>query len=183
MSRRKSIIPSLFTMGNMLMGFVSILFSAKYVSAYGNHDYLVIAGVLIFIGAIFDATGKETLSSYKGLYKSNPALALIFALSLFSLAGIPPTAGFFGKLFLLTAGMGNGMYVLLGVAGINLVLSLYNYLRVVKTMFIDDAVETLPSVERNFALKIALIVCVIGLVAIGFIAPIYQYFESLSFNM
>jgi len=55
MSRRKSIIPSLFTMGNMLMGFVSILFSAKYVSAYGNHDYLVIAGVLIFIGAIFDA--------------------------------------------------------------------------------------------------------------------------------
>jgi len=55
MSRRKSIIPSIFTMGNMLMGFVSILFSAKYSSTYGNHDYLVIAGVLIFIGAIFDA--------------------------------------------------------------------------------------------------------------------------------
>jgi len=55
MSRRKSIIPSIFTMGNMLMGFVSILFSAKYLSTYGNHDYLVIAGVLIFIGAIFDA--------------------------------------------------------------------------------------------------------------------------------
>jgi CDP-diacylglycerol--serine O-phosphatidyltransferase len=55
MSRRKSIIPSLFTMGNMLMGFVSILFSAKYVSPYGDMDYLAIAGVLIFIGAIFDA--------------------------------------------------------------------------------------------------------------------------------
>jgi len=55
MSRRKSIIPSLFTMGNMLMGFVSILFSAKYVSPFGDMDYLVIAGVLIFIGAIFDA--------------------------------------------------------------------------------------------------------------------------------
>lgn len=55
MSRRRSVIPSLFTMGNMLMGFVSILFSAKYVSPYGNHDYLVIAGILIFIGAIFDA--------------------------------------------------------------------------------------------------------------------------------
>jgi len=55
MSRRKSIIPSLFTMGNMLMGFVSILFSAKYVAPYGNQDYLVIAGVLIYIGAIFDA--------------------------------------------------------------------------------------------------------------------------------
>ncbi len=55
MSRRKSVIPSLFTMGNMLMGFTSILFSAKYLTTYGDHDYLVIAGVLIFIGAIFDA--------------------------------------------------------------------------------------------------------------------------------
>jgi len=55
MSKRKSIIPSIFTMGNMLMGFVSILFSAKYVPSYGNHDYLVVAGYLIFIGAIFDA--------------------------------------------------------------------------------------------------------------------------------
>jgi len=55
MSRRKSVIPSLFTMGNMLMGFTSILFSAKYVTTYGDHDYLVIAGILIFIGAIFDA--------------------------------------------------------------------------------------------------------------------------------
>jgi CDP-diacylglycerol--serine O-phosphatidyltransferase len=43
-------------MGNMLMGFISILFSAKYVSPWGNHDYLVVAGILIFIGALFDAS-------------------------------------------------------------------------------------------------------------------------------
>jgi len=55
MSKRKSVIPSLFTMANMLMGFISILFSAKYVTAYGDHNYLVIAGILIFVGAIFDA--------------------------------------------------------------------------------------------------------------------------------
>jgi CDP-diacylglycerol--serine O-phosphatidyltransferase len=55
MSRRKSIIPSLFTMANMLMGFAAILFSAKYVSPFGDMDYLVIAGYLIYIGAIFDA--------------------------------------------------------------------------------------------------------------------------------
>ena len=52
---KKSIIPNLFTMGNMLMGFFSILFSAKYVSPFGNYDYLVVAGFLIFVGAIFDA--------------------------------------------------------------------------------------------------------------------------------
>ena len=56
MGVRKSIIPNLFTMGNMLMGFISILFSAKYVSPFGNHDYLVIAGFLIFVGALFDAS-------------------------------------------------------------------------------------------------------------------------------
>jgi CDP-diacylglycerol--serine O-phosphatidyltransferase len=56
MGVRKSIIPNLFTMGNMLMGFISILFSAKYVTPFGNHDYLVIAGFLIFIGAVFDAS-------------------------------------------------------------------------------------------------------------------------------
>ncbi len=55
MSRRKSIIPSLFTMGNMLMGFAAILFSAMYVPPFGDMAYLVIAGYLIYIGAIFDA--------------------------------------------------------------------------------------------------------------------------------
>lgn len=135
------------------------------------------------IGAIADSTGKETLNSYKGLYKSNPFYALILAMALFSLAGVPPTAGFFGKLFLLTAGMGNGMYLLLGVAAINLVLSLYNYLRVVKIMFIDEATEPLPVVEKNFALTFALIICLIGIVAIGFITPVYQFIDSVSFGM
>jgi NADH-quinone oxidoreductase subunit N len=135
------------------------------------------------IGAIADATGKENLSAYKGLYKSNPFYALIFALSLFSLAGIPPTAGFFGKLFLLTSGMGSGMYVLLAFAALNLVLSLYNYLRVVKTMFIDEAEETLPVIGKNAFLTVALIICVIGILAIGFITPIYQYIDSVSLGM
>lgn len=132
------------------------------------------------ISAIFDATGKETINDYKGLYKSNPFYALILAVSLFSLAGIPPTAGFFGKLFLLTSGMGNGMYVLLAFAAINLVISLYNYLRIVKTMFIDDAVEALPVVDRNFGMKMALAICTIGIIIIGFVTPLFQYIDVLS---
>ena len=135
------------------------------------------------IGAIADATGKEHLNSYKGLYKSNPFYALILAMALFSLAGVPPTAGFFGKLFLLTAGMGNGMYLLLGVAAVNLVLSLYNYLRVVKIMFIDQTDEPLPLVGKNFALSLALIICLIGLITVGFITPIYQFIDSICFGM
>jgi NADH-quinone oxidoreductase subunit N len=135
------------------------------------------------IGAIVDATGKESLNSYKGLYKTNPFYALILAIALFSLAGVPPTAGFFGKLFLLTSGMGNGMYSMLAVAAINLVLSLYNYLRVVKIMFIDQTNEPLPVVEKTFSLSLALIICLIGLLAVGFITPIYQFIDSISFGM
>ena len=135
------------------------------------------------IGAISDTTGKETLSAYKGLYKHSPFYALVLAMSLFSLGGVPPTAGFFGKLFLLTSGMGNGLYVLLAFAAMNLVLSLYNYLRVVKIMFIDEAEETLPVIGKNFFLTVALVICVTGILAIGFIPPIYQYISSLSVGM
>lgn len=133
------------------------------------------------ISAISDSTGKESLQDYKGLYKSNPYFALIFAISLFSLAGIPPTAGFFGKLFLLTSGMGNGMYLLLAFAAVNLVISLYNYLRIVKTMFIDEAVEAMPAIEKNLPMKLALAICTIGIVVVGFISPLFQYIDVLSF--
>ncbi len=132
------------------------------------------------VAAISDSTEKETLVSYKGLYKSNPFYALILALCLFSLAGIPPTAGFFGKLFLLTSGISSGMYVLLAVAAVNLVFSLYNYLRVVRIMFIETAEEPMPVIEKNFTLSLALIICVIGILLIGFISPIYSYIDSIS---
>jgi NADH-quinone oxidoreductase subunit N len=99
--------------------------------------------------------------------------------ALFSLAGIPPIAGFFGKLFLLTAGLNSKLYILLGFAGVNLVLSLYNYLRVVKYMFIDEAVETIPPLKRNKQLTIALVTCIIGLLIIGFIPAIYQYIDQV----
>jgi len=54
MGKKKSIIPAIFTMANMVMGFISILFSSKYDPLLGNVDYLVIAGVLIFVASIFD---------------------------------------------------------------------------------------------------------------------------------
>ena len=54
MSKKKSVIPSLFTMGNMVMGFVSILFAAKYDASAGNISCLAVAGILIFVASIFD---------------------------------------------------------------------------------------------------------------------------------
>ncbi|HOP28637.1 MAG TPA: CDP-alcohol phosphatidyltransferase family protein [Spirochaetota bacterium] len=56
MGRKKSIIPNIFTMGNMVMGFLSILFSASYDSSIDNYEVLAVAGILIFVGSIFDAS-------------------------------------------------------------------------------------------------------------------------------
>lgn len=133
------------------------------------------------VGAIASYTGNESLnSSYKGLYHTNPFMALVLAISLFSLAGVPPTAGFFGKLFLLTAGMSNGMYVLLAFAAVNLVLSLYNYLRVVKYMFVDKAETTSEIDKPGILLKSTLIFCTIAVLVIGFIRPLFDYIYQLS---
>ena len=58
--------------------------------------------------------GKENISDYKRFYENNPTLSWVLAVALFSLAGIPPTAGFFGKMFLITAGAAKGNYLLIG---------------------------------------------------------------------
>jgi len=172
---------SISQVGFVLVGIAGASVTGTSASIYFVLIYMM-SNIAAFgvIGAIADTTGKETLSSYKGLYKASPFYALVLAMSLFSLGGVPPTAGFFGKLFLLTSGMGNGLYVLLAFAAMNLVLSLYNYLRVVKIMFIDEAEETLPVIGKNFFLTVALVICVTGILAIGFIPPIYQYISSLS---
>jgi NADH-quinone oxidoreductase subunit N len=132
------------------------------------------------VEAISDETGRVTINDYKGLYKSNPFYAIIFTVALFSLAGVPPTAGFFGKLFLLTSGLGSGMYVLLGFATINLVLSLYTYLRVVKAMFIDPEEERMPLIKKSLLTNFVLAVCLIGIIILGFAGVFYQYIDSIS---
>jgi len=132
------------------------------------------------IGAIEDKIGSESLEKYKGLYKSNPLLALMMAIALFSLAGVPPLAGFFGKLFLLAAGFKSGIYILLSFAAANLVLSLYNYLRIVKFMFIDETDAPVEKISPGTSLKIVLYVCLAGLIVLSFSGPFFSFIHSLS---
>ena len=137
-------------------------------------------GVLSIVSSI---TGKETISDYKGFYKSNPTLALILALSLFSLAGIPPTAGFFGKLFLLTTGAAVGTWWLIIIAALNMVISLYYYLRIIRAMFVDEAGELLPKISLEKSEIAALVVCVIGILVIGFASRTFDVIFNLSANL
>ncbi|HEY4064490.1 MAG TPA: NADH-quinone oxidoreductase subunit N [Puia sp.] len=137
-------------------------------------------GVISLISA---QTGKENIEDYKGLYTTNPLLSWVMALSLFSLAGIPPTAGFFGKFFLLMAGAGKGNYWLIGIAALNMVISLYYYLRVVKAIFMDRNEYPVEKLTIPLLPKIALLICGAGILVTGFAGGIYEYIYSLCGNL
>jgi NADH-quinone oxidoreductase subunit N len=134
-------------------------------------------GVVALISA---QTGKETIDDYRGLYANNKVLSWVMAISLFSLAGIPPTAGFFGKFFLLLAGAGKGNYYFIGIAALNMVVSLYYYLRVIKAIFMDAPKQPIGKLAIPVLPNIAFVVCVAGIMVTGLVGWVYEYIYSLS---
>jgi NADH-quinone oxidoreductase subunit N len=125
-------------------------------------------------------TGREQISDYKGFYKTNPVLSWVLAIALFSLAGVPPTAGFFGKFFLLMAGAGKGNYILVAIAALNMIISFYYYLRIVKAIFMDANEAPIERLYAPTFPKLAMYICIIGIVATGVIGYIYEYIHSIS---
>jgi NADH-quinone oxidoreductase subunit N len=85
----------------------------------------------------------EGISDLAGLSKTHPAMALAFAIFLFSLAGIPPLAGFFGKLYVFLAAVEAGLYTLAVIGVLASVVGAYYYLRIIKIMYFDEAKEPL----------------------------------------
>ncbi|CAN5659417.1 NADH-quinone oxidoreductase subunit N [soil metagenome] len=132
------------------------------------------------VAIISEKTGKENISDYNGLYQTNPRLSLVMMLALFSLAGIPPTAGFFGKWFLLAAGMNTGLMTLIVIAAVNLVISLYYYLRVVQAMFVVKNEMPVPAIQSNNAARLGMIICSAAIILTGFFSFVYQYIYSFS---
>ena len=130
--------------------------------------------------AIASQTGKEKIDDYKGLYQTNPFLSWVLALALFSLAGIPPTAGFFGKLFLITAGASKGNYMFITIAALNMIVSLFYYLKVVRAVFMDKNEQPIQKITLETSTRFALILCSIAIVLIGLLSWIYDYIVALS---
>ena len=121
-------------------------------------------------GIISAATGKEKIDDYKGLYQTNPLLSWMLALALFSLAGIPPTAGFFGKLFLISSAAAKGSYVFITLAALNMIISLYYYLRVVRAVFMDKNDTPIEKLPVNVYAKLGLFICGAGIVLTGLLS-------------
>jgi len=140
-------------------------------------------GAFGVISAISVYTGKENMDDYNGLYQTNPKLSLVLMLSLFSLAGIPPVAGFFGKFFLFAAAAQKGYYLLVIIATLNATISLYYYLLVVKAMFINKNEQPVPYFKSDNLTKIGIIICVAGMLVIGFASGIWDYLHSISFGI
>jgi NADH-quinone oxidoreductase subunit N len=131
------------------------------------------------VSVISYATGKEKVSDYAGLSRSNPMLAWILAIALFSLAGIPPTAGFFAKFFLLMEGASTGNFGVVGFAAANMVISFYYYLKLVKLMFMDEGDDSIGKISVAWESKLALFLCTAGILITGVAGVVYDSLFAL----
>lgn len=158
--------------GNAAEGTASVVYFVL-IYLFSNLAAFAVAGVLSV------QAGKDHINDYKGLYRTNPFLSWMMALALFSLAGVPPTAGFFGKLFLITAGAKEASYVFVIIISLNLVISLYYYLRIVRAMFMDKSEEPVMPLVLPAGVKAGLVICAAGIILTGLAGWIYQYILSL----
>jgi NADH-quinone oxidoreductase subunit N len=162
--------------GGNQMGMASVIY---YVLVYVFSNL----GAFGVISAISNATGKENMDDYNGLYHTNPGLSLVMTLALFSLGGIPPVAGFFGKFFLFASAGEKGFYMLILVAVLNTIISLYYYLLVVKAMFINKSETPIEKFRSDFGTRLALGMCVAGMVITGFTSVVFEVIRSMSFGV
>ncbi|MDE5947686.1 MAG: NADH-quinone oxidoreductase subunit N [Prevotella sp.] len=125
--------------------------------------------------------GMTRMNGYNGLYKTNPKLAFLMTLALFSLAGIPPFAGMFSKFFVFMAAAEQGSfmaYFVVFIALINTVVSLYYYLLIVKAMYINNEEAPLPTFRSDCNTRLALALCTAGIVAFGIFSCVYEWIAA-----
>jgi len=167
--------------GFILLGFLSndqlgystiVYFLAVYI--FSN------LGAFGVVQALSTASGKENMDDYEGLYRTNPKLSLVMMLALFSLAGIPPLAGFFGKFFLYTAAASKGYYFLVFIAVVNATISLYYYLLVIRAMFLRKNQNAIPFFKSKIYMRLGLILAALGILITGVYSPLYNYIFEIS---
>ncbi len=125
--------------------------------------------------------GKTAIDDYNGFYSKNPRLALLMTLALFSLAGIPPFAGMFSKFFVFMTALKAGSvaaYVVVFIALLNTVVSLYYYLLIVKAMYIKSAEQPLPTFRSDNNTRLALTICMLGVLLAGVISACYEWINT-----
>lgn len=132
---------------------------------------------------IENKTGKVGMNDYNDLYKTNPKMAFVMTLAMFSLGGIPPFAGCFSKIFIFASAAQTGEYLLVFLALANTIISLCYYLYVVKAMYINHSENPIPAFKSDKMTLIGLTICTAAFVFMGLISPIYEMILSWSFGI
>lgn len=162
----------LAVMGDSGMGVTALTY---YILVY------VVANMSVFtiISAIEERNnGVTDMDAYNGLYSTNPKLAFLMTLALFSLGGIPPFAGMFSKFFVFMAALEQGSawaYAIVFIALINTVISLYYYLLIVKAMYINKSENPLPAFKSDNNTRVALAICTLGVALFGVCSYVYDW--------
>jgi len=168
----------LAALGGSQLGATALTF---YVLVY------VVANMAVFtvISVVEQNNGGRTdMDAYNGFYTTNPKLSFLMTLALFSLAGIPPFAGMFSKFFVFMAAVGGHeanpfwVYLVVFIALINTVVSLYYYLLIVKAMYIKKTTTPLPAFQSDVNSKLALALCTLGIVAFGIFSYVYDWIAN-----
>ena len=173
----------LAAVGDQTMGVAALSF---YVLVY------VVANLAVFsvINVVEQNNGGTTdMDAYNGFYTTNPKLSFLMTIALFSLAGIPPFAGMFSKFFVFMAGVsghsfdstpGIWAYVVVFIALVNTVVSLYYYLLIVKAMYIKKTETPLPTFKSDMNTKLSLALCTLGVLAFGICNWVYNWIYTAS---
>ena len=140
-------------------------------------------GAFAVLTVVEQNTGKIGMDDYNGLYQTNPKLAFLMTLCLFSLAGIPPFAGFFSKFFIFMAAFKAGWHWLVLIALVNTVISLYYYLLIVKAMYILPNENPLPTFKSDCWTRTALFICVAGVILLGICGVAYNFVDSFAYGL
>lgn len=135
------------------------------------------------VSTVEQQTGKLTIDEYNGLYRSNPKLSFVMMIALFSLAGIPPFVGFFSKYFVFSAAAQQGLYVLVFIALLNTIVSLFYYLKVIRAMFLAENDTPIATLNSSFPLRLSLVICTAGILVIGLLGTVFETIGSLSFGL
>lgn len=151
-------VPSLVS-GDHILGPSSVLF---YLSGYAVTNLAAFFSVIV----ISNMTGSNQIDTFAGMGRRAPVIAGAFTIALVSLIGIPPTAGFIGKLYLFNAAVQSDLAWLAVVGMVNSVVSAYYYLRIVRIMYLVP-IEDKERVPSSMPMRLSLGIATLGILAIG----------------
>lgn len=154
------------------LGYLMITLLAGTASGTESAVFYLAAYIITTLGAfgvisilsVYDRDAEDT-EDVKGLFWTNPWIATVFTLALLSLAGIPLTAGFMSKFYLVLAGMKSGLWILVASLIINSAISLYYYLRIIRAMLTPSEANRKPGL--SFISVVAMILIASGILFLG----------------